>query len=129
MQLFRRLLPAALCTAVFAAIAHAVLVGIAARAFGLELLAIASLSFVVALVVSLAGGAVLLAIVAALDIKPIPALILFVIAAQSLTIWLEFFFSDFEIGWADISWQYALISVPASLIAWHQSAYYVHKHR
>ena len=125
--LFRRLLPAASYTAAFAAIAHAVLVAIAAREIGLELGAIAGLSFAVAIVVALAGGAILLAVVAIFKLRPVPSLVLFVIAVQLVAIWLEFVFFEFENGWADISWQYGLISVPASLIAWHQSVYIAQK--
>lgn len=127
--LFRRLVPAALGAAAFAAIAHAVLVAIAARSVGLELLAIASLTFPVALVVACSAGAVLLAIVTSLKLKLLPSMALFVIAAELATIWLEFFFFEFTNDWRDLSWQYSLISVPASLLAWHQSVYHVQRHR
>ena len=51
--LLARLIPAAVATAGFAAIAHAALVAVAARSIGMELMYIAGLSFVVALVVAL----------------------------------------------------------------------------
>lgn len=124
---YSRLFPAAIITAGFAALAHAALVAVAARSIGLELVAIASLTFAVAIVVALAGGAVLLAVVGALKLKPLPSLFLFFVAVQCVAIWLEMFLFDFESGWADISWQYGLISVPASLIAWHQSVFHVQK--
>ena len=126
-SLVRRLWPAAVATAAFAALAHAALVAVAARSFGLELAYIAVLSFVVALVVALIGGAVLLAIVRVLRLGLISSLLLFLIAVQAVAIWLEFYFFEFQNGWADISWQYGLISVPASLVAWHQSVFYNHK--
>lgn len=125
LHLFHRLLPAAFVTACFAALAHALLVAVAARSIRLELVYIAALSFVVALVVALIGGAVLLFIVGGLKLKPLPSLLLFLIAIQAVTVGLEMYF--FESGWADISWQYGLISVPVSLIAWYQSVYFVHK--
>lgn len=124
---FGRLVPAATITAGFAAIAHAALVAVAARSVGLETVAIAALSFAVALVVALVGGVLLLAIVAMLRLGLITSFLLFFVSVQLIAIWLEFFFFEFQNGWADISWQYGLISVPASLIAWHQSVYAVHK--
>jgi hypothetical protein len=96
-----------------------VLVAIAARSIGLELVHIAALSFPVALFVALPGGAVLLAIVAMLKLKPLPALVLFVVAIQMVAIALEMYL--FESGLDDISWQYGLISIPAALIAWYYS--------
>ncbi|GAB3284484.1 hypothetical protein [Parahaliea aestuarii] len=122
---FRRLFPAAFTTAAFAALAHAVLVAIAAGSIGAELVYIAALSFVVALVVAAPCGAVLLATVGTLKLKPIPSLLLFLVAIQVIAVGLEMYF--FENGISDTSWQYGLISVPASLIAWHQSVYFVHK--
>lgn len=124
---FGRLVPAAAMTAIFAGVAHAALVAVAARMVGLETVAIAALTFGVALVVALAGGMLLLAIVAMLRLGLIQSLILFFVSVQLIAIWLEFFFFEFQNGWADISWQYGLISVPASLIAWHQSIYAVYK--
>lgn len=121
---FHRLLPAAFAASFFAALAHAGLVAIAARSIGLELVYIASLSFVVALVVAFLGGAVLLAAVAALKLKPVSSLLLFLIVVQGVAIMLEMFF--FESGLDEISWQYGLISVPTALIAWHRSVYYVY---
>lgn len=109
----------------FAALAHAGLVAIAARSIGLELVYIATLSFAVALVVALLGGAVLLAIVVALRLRLISSLLLFLIVIQVIAIKLEMYF--FESGLNDISWQYGLISVPASLIAWYRSVYYVYR--
>ncbi|WP_065383321.1 hypothetical protein [Hyphomonas sp. ND6WE1B] len=126
-SLLWRLWPAAVATAAFAALAHAVLVAIAARSIGLELVYIAGLSFVVALVVALIGGAVLLAIVRVLRFGLISSLLLFLVAVQAVAIWLQFYLFEFQNGWADISWQYGLISVPASLVAWHQSVFYFHK--
>lgn len=128
-RLLGRLFPAAFATALFAALAHATLVGIAARSIGLELVAIAALSFLVALIVAVAGGAVLLLIVGLLKLQRWPSLLLFVVAVQLIAIWLEFFFFEFENGWADISWQYGLISVPASLIAWHLSVHHADTRR
>ncbi len=125
--LFRRLFPAAIATSIFAALAHAVLVGIAARSIGLELAYIAAVTFVVALVVALVGGAVLLAIVAALKLRPVSSLLLFLIVIQAIAIRLEMYL--FEGSFSDISWQYGLISVPASVIAWHQSVYCAHRER
>ena len=125
--LLARLIPAAVATAGFAAIAHAALVAVAARSIGLELVYIAGLSYVVALVVALTGGAVLLTIVKVLRLGIVSSLLLFLVAIQAVAIWLQFYFFEFQNGWADISWQYGLISVPASLLAWHQSVFYVHK--
>ncbi|MBN7796962.1 hypothetical protein [Parahaliea mediterranea] len=122
---FKRLFPAAATTAAFAALAHATLVAIAARSIGPELVYIAVFSFVVALVVATLGGAVLLAIAGALKLKPIPSLLLFLVAIQAVSVGLEMYF--FENSFNDISWQYGLISVPASLIAWYQSVYYLQK--
>lgn len=119
--LFRRLFPAAVAVSVFAALAHAGLVAIAARSIGLELVYIAALSFLVALFVALPGGAVLLAVVAILKLKPLASLVLFVAAIQMVAIALEI--SLFEGGLDDISWQYGLISIPAALIAWYSSVY------
>lgn len=124
-QLFHRLLPAAVTTSVFAALAHALLVAIAARSFGLELLYIASLSFVIALFVALLGGALLLAVVAALRLKLISSFLLFLFVVQGVAIGLEMYF--FEIGLRDMSWRYGLISVPASVIAWRSSVFQVHR--
>lgn len=124
--LFARLLPAAVATAAFAAIAHAAMVAVAARAIGFELVYIAGLSFVVGVFVALVGGAVLLAITGLLRLRLISSFLLFLISIQAVVILLEFYFYDFRNGWADISWQYGLISVPASLIAWYQSVFFVH---
>lgn len=124
-SLFHRLFPAAFATAIFAALAHAGLVAIAARSIGLELVYIASLSFIVALVVALLGGAALLAVVVAFKLKPVSSLLLFLIVIQVIAIRLEMYF--FEGGFNEISWQYGLISVPASLIAWYRSVYYVYR--
>ena len=126
-SLFRRLWPAAVATAAFAALAHAALVAVAARSIGLELASIAVLSFIVALVVALIGGAVLFAIVRVLRLRLISSFLLFLITIQAVAIWLQFYFFEFQNGWADISWQYGLISVPASLVAWHQSVFCIHK--
>ncbi|MEZ5986128.1 MAG: hypothetical protein R3B94_09270 [Hyphomonas sp.] len=125
--LIARLLPAAVTTAAFAGVAHAAMVAVAARSVGLELLYIAILSFVVAFMVAVAGGAVLLAITGMLRLGLVASLLLFLISIQAIAIWLEFYLFEFRSGWADVSWQYGLISVPASLIAWHQSVFYVHK--
>lgn len=125
LPLFHRLLPAALATSVFAALAHAALVAVAARSIGLELVYIAAVSFVAALVVALLGGATLLAAVVALKLKPAASLLLFLIVIQAIAVALEMYL--FESGLRDISWEYALISIPASLIAWHQSVYYAYR--
>lgn len=124
-QLLHRLVPAAVTTAVFAALAHAVLVAIAARSVGLELLYIASLSFVVALLVALPGGAFLLAVVAVLRLTLVSSLLLFLTVIQGVAVGLEMYF--FESGLNEISWRYGLISIPASLIAWHSSVFQVYK--
>ncbi len=123
--LFHRLFPAALATSLFAGVAHAIAVAIAARSVGLELLYIATLTFMIALVVAFIGGAVLLAIVSLLRLTPLPALILFVIAIQAVAIGLEM--TIFEIGLKEISWQYGLITIPAAVIAWYQSVYLAHQ--
>lgn len=127
-MLLCRLVPAAIGTATFAALAHAMLVGIAARTIGLELAAIAAFTFVVSVVLALAGGSVLLALVAALRLNGLASLLLFVSTVQCIAIWLQFYLFEFENGWADISWRYGLISAPASLIAWHLSVHHVNKH-
>lgn len=127
LHLFHRFLPAAFATAVFAALAHAVSVGGAAKSIGLELVYIAVLTFVVALVVAPIGGAVLLAIVSELKLRPLPALLLFLVAIQGVAIGLGMYF--FESSFGDIPWQYGLISVPASLVAWYQSVYFVRKNK
>lgn len=119
--LFRRLFPAAVAVSVFAALVHAGLVAIDARSIGLELVHIAALSFLVALFVALPGGAVLLAVVAILKLKPLPSLGLFVAAVQMVAIALEMY--PFESGLDDISRQCGLISIPASLVAWYYSVY------
>lgn len=124
--LLARLLPAAVVTAGFAGIAHAVMVAIAARLVGPELIYIASLSFVVAFFVAVAGGAVLIAIAGLLRLGVVASLILFLVSIQAVAIWLQFYLFEFQGSWADISWEYGLISVPASLIAWHQSVFSVH---
>lgn len=124
---YRRLFPAAVMTAGFSALAHAALVAVAAGTVGLELVAIASLSFAVAIVVALAGGAVLLAIVGVLKLKPLSSLLLFFVAVQLVAIRLAIYLFELQDGWAEIPWQYGLISVPASLIAWHQSVYHVQR--
>lgn len=124
--LLARLLPAAVVTAGFAGIAHAVMVAIAARSVGLELIYIGSLSFVVAFVVAVAGGAVLLAITGLLRLGLVASLIMFLLSIQAIAIWLQFYLFEFQTGWSDVSWEYGLISVPASLIAWHQSVFSVH---
>ncbi len=123
--LFQRLFPAAIATSLFAGVAHAIAVAIAARSVGLELLYIATLTFVIALIIAFIGGAVLLAIVSLLRLTPLPALILFVITIQAIAIGLEL--TVFEIGLKDISWQYSLITIPAAIIAWYQSVYLAHQ--
>lgn len=120
-----RLFPAAVGTAAFAAVAHAALVAIAARSIGAELLVVAALSFVVALVVALAGGAVLLLAVQAFRLGLAASLLLFVVAVQAISIGLELVV--FEIGLDDVSWQYAFISVPSALLAWYLSIYRAHR--
>lgn len=120
-----QLFPAAMATAVFAAVAHAGLVAIAARSIGLELLYIAGLSFVVALVPALAGGAILLLICGVFALRLPASLLLFFVVIQAVAIELEMLF--FEGGFNDISWQYGLITVPTSVVAWYRSVYYVHK--
>ena len=124
-SLSQRLLPSAFTTSVFVAIAHALFVAIAARSIGLLLVYIGALTFFVALIISIVNGAVLLAVVAALKLKLFASLILFVVFIQAVSIWFQMTF--FEIGLKDIFWDYCFISVPASLIAWYQSVYYVHK--
>ncbi len=124
-SLFKRLLPAAFATSVFVALAHALLVAIVARSIGLELVYTASISFAVVLVISLLGGATMLAVVGVHKLKPVASLLLFLIVIQAVAIGLEMYF--FESGLNDISWQYAFISAPASLIAWHRSVYYARK--
>ncbi len=120
-----RLLPAALEAAGFAALAHAILVGIAARSIGAELLLIASLSFVVTFVVALPVGVVLLLLVWGFKIRPAASLLLFLVSIQLLSIGLEM--HVFEIGVADISWQYAWISVPTAFVAWYRSVFHLLK--
>lgn len=115
------LFSAAGMTAAFAAIAHAVLIAVAGRSIGPELIYITALSFMIAWPVAVIGGAVLLTIVGMLKLRPLPAFILFFIIIQAVAIGLEMFF--FEIGWQDISWQYGLISVPSAVIAWYRSIY------
>ena len=120
-----QLFPAAMATAVFAAFAHAGLVAIAARSIGLELLYIAGLSFVVALVPALAGGTILLLICGIFALRLPASLLLFFVVIQAVAIELEMLF--FEGGFNDISWQYGLITAPASVVAWYRSVYYAHK--
>lgn len=124
--LFARLLPTAFATAAFAGIAHAVMVAIAARSVGLELIYIGGLSFVVAFVVAIAVGAILLVITGLLRLGLVASLIMFLLSIQAIAIWLQFYLFEFQTGWSDVSWEYGLISVPASLIAWHQSVFFVH---
>ena len=118
---YRRLFPAAFQTAVFAGVAHAVLVAIAARSVGLESLFIATLTCFIVLCVALPGGFVLLTLVCAFRLPLFASLLLFMITAQAITIWLEMFV--FEIGFKDVSWQYGLISAPASVIAWYSAIF------
>ena len=120
-QHLAHLLPATLITACFAAVAHAIAVAVAARSVGLELLLIGGLSFVVTLVLALPGGAVLLAVTALLRLKPWASLLLFVLTIQAIAIGFELYL--FESTVADISWMYAVITLPASLLAWRVSAY------
>ena len=81
-SLFQRLVPAALATSLFAALAHAALVAIAARSIGFELVLIASLSFIVAALVALPGGALLLAVVALLKLGLVSSFLLFFVLVQ-----------------------------------------------
>ena len=120
-QHLAHLLPATLITACFAAVAHAIAVAVAARSVGSELLLIGALSFVVTLVLALPGGAILLSITALLRLKPWASLLLFVLTIQAIAIGVELYL--FESTIADISWIYAVITLPASLLAWRVSAY------
>ena len=126
-ELFARLLPAATMTSAFAALAHAAMVAVPARSVGFELVYIAVLSFLVAFVIALLGGAVLLAVTGWLRLGLLSSLLFFLIVIQVVAICMQFYLFDFEGSWADISWQYGLISVPAAMIAWYQSVFYVHK--
>lgn len=121
----RQLLPAAMATATFAAFAHAVLVAIAAQSVGLELLYIAGLSFVVALIPAVAGGAFLLVFTGVFALRLPWSLLLFFVVIQLVAIEIEMWL--FESSIEDVSWQYGLITVPASIIAWYRSIYYVHQ--
>ena len=122
----KRLLPAANAMSLVAALGHAIAVAIAGG-IGLELVYIAVLTYFVAIVAAVPAGAVLLAIVGFFRINLVVSLLFFLVAVQSMAVWLEMYF--FEIGLADISWQYGFISVPASLTAWYFSVYYVWKNQ
>lgn len=124
-SLFARLFPAALGTAAFAAIAHAALVAVAARTVGVELIYIAAISFVVAWVVAVIGGAVLLSVTQVFRLGLAASLAVFLVAIQALTIGLEMYV--FESGLDAVSWRYSLISVPSALLAWYLSVYACHK--
>ncbi|MAL03963.1 MAG: hypothetical protein CL625_06800 [Arenimonas sp.] len=112
-------------TAAFAAIAHAALVAVAARAIGVELIYIAAISFVVAWVVAVIGGAVLLSVTQVFGLGLAASLAVFLVAIQALTIGLEMYV--FESGLDAVSWRYSLISVPSALLAWYLSVYACHK--
>jgi len=118
------LFPAALGTAAFAATAHAAMVAIASRSVGVELLAVAAISFVVALVVALSGGVILLAVTWILRLGSVAALVLFVVVIEGVVVGLEMFV--FEIGPIDVSWHYAVTSVPSACLAWYLSIHRVH---
>lgn len=125
-SLFQRLVPAALATSLFTALAHAALVAIAARSIGFELVLIASLSFIVAALVALPGGALLLAVVALLKLGLVSSFLLFFVLVQLVAVGLEMYL--FESSLNSVSWQYGLISVPASWVAWYGSVYHVSRH-
>ncbi|MGB2253530.1 MAG: hypothetical protein ACPH56_00790 [Spongiibacter marinus] len=79
----------------------------------------------VALVPALAGGAILLLICGIFALRLPASLLLFFVVIQAVAIELEMLF--FEGGFNDISWQYGLITAPASVVAWYRSVYYAHK--
>lgn len=112
---FSRLLPAALATSGFAASAHTVLIAFASRSVGFELAYIFTLSFFVAFIIAMIGGAILLWIVKTLKLGLISSFLPFLISVQLVTIGLEMTF--FEIGFEAVSWQYLWISIPAAIIA------------
>lgn len=122
---FRRLLLAGFITASFAALAHTAFVLFAEGYFAMDAFFIFSLSLVVAFIVALIGGTILLAIAGLLKLRPLPALILFLITIQAISIGLEAYI--YRISFVDMSWEYGLISVPASIIAWYFSVYWVHR--
>lgn len=118
-----RLLPAANAAAFVAALAHVIGIAIASRHVGLELVYLAVVTYIVALVCALPCGAILLAIVNALKLGPISALVLFLVVAQTITIGLAMIF--FEAPLKDLPWQYALISIPAPVAAWYYSVRHI----
>ncbi len=120
----KRLIPAANATSLVAALGH--IIGIAiAGGIGLELAYIAVLTYFVAFIVAVSVGAVLLIMVGFFRLNLLSSLLLFLIAVQSVAVGLEVYF--FEIGLADISWQYGFISVPVTLTAWYFSVYHIWK--
>ena len=120
-----RLFPAANAAALVAALGHVIVVTIAARSIGLELIYIATLTYFVAFIVAVPVGALLLIFTGALKINPWLSLGLFFVVVQSLAVLLQMYF--FEITLDDISWQYGLISIPVTFTAWYFSVYYVWK--
>ena len=122
-QLLSRLLPAANLAAVVAALFHVLGVGVAAGSIGLESLAIAILTYLIAFVVAVPAGFALLAVVAAFGMGLVSSMLVFLTAAQLLTAAL--ISTLFESELSDFPVQYALVSVPATIAAWYNSVYRV----
>ena len=120
-----RLFPAANVAALVAALGHVIFVTIAARSIGLELIYIATLTYIVAFIVAVPVGALLLIFTGVLKLNPWLSLGLFFVVIQSMAVLLQMYF--FEITLDNISWQYGLISIPVTLTAWYFSVYYVWK--
>lgn len=120
-----RLIPAAHATALVAAVVHVISLGLASGGMGFEAVYIAFLTYIICFIAAILVGAVLLMMVGVFKLSLLPSLLPFLVAAQLAVIGITMYL--FEFTFADIPWQYAVISIPPTLTAWYFSVYHVWK--
>ncbi len=120
-----RLVPAANATAIVATVFHVLGVAVASGSIGAELLYIATLTYLITILVALPVGCALLFLVAYLRLGLLVSLLVFLVVVQVLAAILIAFL--FEINLAELPVQYALVSVPAAVAAWYFSIRYTWK--
>lgn len=120
----KRLFPAANATALTATALHVFGIGLLSG-LSFELIYIAILTYILAMIVGLLFGVVLLLLVSLLKLGPLLSLLLFFLVAQFAIMGLSMMFFESEFG--DLIGVYHLISIPPIIVAWYYSVAYVWK--
>jgi hypothetical protein len=116
-----RLVPAANAAAILAAVFHVLGVAVASGSIGIELLYVATLTYLITILVALPVGCALLLLVGYLRLGLLASLLVFLVVIQVVAALTITFL--FESDLADLPMQYALVSVPATVAAWYFSAW------